>query len=113
MLTPVMGTVSQHRLWDGGRRGIAAGAALLIFILGLFAVSPSLHERLHDEMDSTIGPDHCAVALLATGICVAAPVMAPPPRVDSWSEFAPAIGTQVSLESPRYLLRPERGPPHA
>jgi hypothetical protein len=113
MVTSEMGTVSQHGLWDGGRRVIAAGAAILIFVLGLLAVSPSLHERLHDGMDSTTGPDHCAVALLATGICVAVPVMAPPPRVDSWSEFAPAIGTQVSLESPRYLLRPERGPPQA
>ena len=113
MVTPVMGTVSQHGWWDVGRRGIAAGAAILIFILGLFAVSPSLHERLHDGLDSTTGPDHCAVALLATGICVAAPVMAPPPRVESWSEFTPATWTQVSLETPRYLLRPERGPPHA
>ena len=113
MVTPVMGMVSQHGLWDRGRRGIAAGAALLIFILGLFAVSPSLHERLHDGMDSTLGPDHCAVALLTTGICVAVPVMAPPPRADSWSEFAPAVWMQVSVESPRYLLRPERGPPQA
>ena len=113
MLTPVMGTVSQHGWWDGGRRGIAAGAALLIFVLGLFAVSPSLHERLHDGIDSTMGPDHCAVALLTTGICVAAPVVAPAPHVEFWSEFVPVTGMQVSLESPRYLLRPERGPPQA
>ena len=90
----------QHGLWNGGRRGIAAGAAILIFVLSLLAVSPSLHERLHDGMDSTTGPDHCAVALLTTGICVAVPVMAPAPHVASWSELTPAVGTQVSPGAP-------------
>jgi len=106
-----MGTVSQPWWGNGSRRGIAAGAAILIFVLSLLAVSPSLHERLHDGMDSTTGPDHCAVALLATGVCVAVPVMAPAPHLASWTEFAPATWTQVRVESPRYLLRPERGPP--
>jgi hypothetical protein len=113
MVAPVMGTVSKHWLWNGGRRSIAAGAALLVFVLGLLAVSPSLHERLHDGMDSTTGPDHCAVALLATGVCLAVPVTAPLPRVEAWAESAPVTWTQLSLESPRYLLRPERGPPQA
>lgn len=98
--------------WDNLRRGLAVLCAAWIVILGLAGASPDLHERLHHGGASTI-PDHCAVELLSHGALVGSPVMVPVPFVIVHPELCPALPAEFRLDSPRYLLRPERGPPKA
>jgi len=107
-----MGAVCENRLIGVLRRGFAAGSAALIFALGLFAASPALHEHLHDGVDAT-DQDQCAVVLFASGVSVPLAVSAPlPPAVD-WRALSSVPATELLLDSPRYLLQPERGPPVA
>lgn len=94
------------------RRALAAGAAVLILALGLLAASPSLHDRLHTCPQAAVD-DGCAVALFASGVAVAVPVVALPPPATEWRELPQVVSPEILLESPRYLLRPERGPPVA
>ena len=107
-----MGAVSHHRLFWFFRRGLAASCAALILTLGLFAASPVLHQRLHHDADST-NSDRCAIVLFMSGISMPSAVSAPPPPVGDWREHQPACPAKLYLGSPRYLLRPERGPPVA
>ena len=100
----------QSRLLVNFRRTFAAGAAALIFALGLFAVSPSLHHQLHDGVD-TAADDGCAVMLFASGVSVPVAVVAPLPPVTDWCGNLRVAAAEIILDSPRYLLRPERGPP--
>jgi len=92
------------------RRLGAAGAAALVLALTVFAASPRLHEELH-------GADHapvehsCAVELFAAGVTTAcAPVAALPPTV-AWQAQPVVVAEEIFLAAPRYLRRPERGPP--
>jgi hypothetical protein len=94
------------------RGGIATSCAALVFVLGLFAASPSLHAHLHGAV--ALGDDHqCAIAVFANGVSV--PVgfeMAPPPAAHVVQWCTPGV-TEIYLGSPRFLLQPERGPPQA
>jgi hypothetical protein len=94
------------------RRALAAGLALLIFTLGLFSVSPVLHKRLHHH-GAAAPAEGCAIVLFANGVSVPVAVTAPLPPVSDW-QSPPAVGSiEIFLDSPRYLLQPERGPPVA
>ncbi len=88
------------------------GSALQIFALGLFAVSPSLHEQLHHHADSPQA-DGCAIVLFAGGVSLPLDVTAEPPRSSEWREQPSVAAREVFVDSPRYLHRPERGPPVA
>ena len=86
------------------------GCAALIFALGIFAASPVLHGQLHaGNHDSS--DDSCAVVLFANGVSLALPVAALPPPSADWQELATIPSREIFLDSPRYLLQPERGPP--
>jgi hypothetical protein len=109
---PAMASSARNGLQDNLRRALAVLCAVWIVILSLAAVSPELHEGLHHGASSTI-PDQCAVEQLAHGALVAAPVMAPVPIVIAYPEPLTALPLEFRPDSPRYLLRPERGPPEA
>jgi hypothetical protein len=102
----------QSRWADCFRRVLATGCAAVIFALGLFAASPTLHEQLHHKADAS-SDDGCAVVLFAGGVSMPLAVMATPPPSAEWSEPVYAVSTEIFLDSPRYLLQPERGPPVA
>ncbi len=107
-----MSGARNHRLLADLRRVCAVGSAVLIFALGLFAVCPSLHEQLHHGADATVH-DQCAVVLFANGVSVPMAVVAPLPPSADWREQRAVATAEILLDSPRYLLRPERGPPVA
>lgn len=91
---------------------LATCCAALVFALGLFAASPILHHQLHHGVDAS-PDDGCAVVLFSSGVSLALAVAAPAPSVADWQEDRPAATTEILLDSPRYLLQPERGPPLA
>ncbi|MSU24117.1 MAG: hypothetical protein EXS32_09890 [Opitutus sp.] len=94
------------------RRLLATGCAFLIFALGLLAASPALHGQLHH--DATLPTeDGCAIVLFAGGVAVPLAVVAVPPSPPEWRAQVQVVSTEISLDSPRYLLQPERGPPVA
>src|SRR3954464_12738372 len=95
-----MGQSSQPPRFDFLRRTLALGCASLVFALAVFAASPSLHERLHAAPQAA-ADDGCAVALFASGVSLAVPVLRPfhsrprgpsgrPPlrRIFSWNPLA-------------------------
>lgn len=94
------------------RRIFAAGCVLMVFALGVFAASPTLHGKLHGG-SRDFSSDTCAVALFAAGVTTVVPVIAQPPSIEEWSELRAVPSDEIRLESPRYLHRPERGPPVA
>ena len=107
-----MGCSCHSPLIDFLRRALATGCAILIFALGVFAASPTLHDQLHAGKHAS-WDDGCAVALFAGGVSVTQPVVVVPYAVVQLAEL-PGLGSnEVFLESPRYLLQPERGPPVA
>jgi len=91
-------------------RALALGCALVVIALAVFAASPELHHKLH-VADNDAGADACAVVLFAAGVsaAVAAIVVAAP--TVAFSETAGLTPIRVYVASPRYLRRPERGPP--
>ena len=97
-------------LVSGLRRLLAVGCAALVFALGLLAASPVLHGHLHHD-DASAVDDGCAVVLFAGGGSVPMALRATPPPPAEWCEAVYAGSTEVCLDSPRYLLQPERGPP--
>ena len=102
----------QSELVDILRRALAAGSAAMVFALGVFAASPALHEQLHVGSDSALD-DGCAIVLFANGVSMPLAMTAPPPPVATWCQQPPVSAPEVLVESPRYLLQPERGPPAA
>jgi hypothetical protein len=108
-------------------RALAVGAAALVMMLTVLAVSPQLHADLHAADPSHAhhqGPDHshshsetphtdegCVVTLFAAGVTAApAPVVVLAPTVrHTPATFSPRA--EVFVSSPRYLHQPERGPP--
>lgn len=104
---------TRHSCWsDRFRRLLAAGSAVVVFALGLFAASPVLHEQLHHHVDRTL-EDGCAIALFASGVSLPLAATAVPPRIVEWREPRLVASPEIFLDSPRYLRRPERGPPVA
>ena len=78
----------------------------------MFAASPTLHDQLHAGAHSP-ADDGCAVAMFAGGVSVSQPLLVPVPVLSNWTELALVPATEVFVDSPRYLLQPERGPPQA
>jgi hypothetical protein len=92
------------------RRFLATVFAVLVFALGLFAASPVLHSQLHHN-DPATADDGCAIVLFASGVTTLLVVARMRPPTIVRREQLPAASTEVFLDSPRYLLQPERGPP--
>jgi len=107
-----MGSLPRCLRADFLRRILATGCALLVFGLGLFAASPVLHQQLHHNPGSS-AEDGCAIVLFANGVSVPLVLAAPPPPSVDWHEQIHVRLAEVFLDSPRYLLQPERGPPLA
>ena len=92
------------------RRVLAAGCIALVLALGVFAASPGLHEQLHHH-DQSSGDDGCAVVLFSNGVSVPLAMPTVPPAPVEWSSQPLAHTTELWSDSPRYLLKPGRGPP--
>jgi hypothetical protein len=101
-----------HQSGETGRfrRLLAAGCAALVFALGLFAVSPVLHEQLHHNDHSSVD-DGCAIVLFANGLALSLAVNALPPPPAEWCAQPVSGSTEFVFAAPPYLLQPERGPP--
>ncbi len=92
------------------RRLVAAGGAVLVLALTVFAASPALHEHLH-AATHTEHNESCPIVLFASSAdAPPAPVAAPAPRPTAHS-LAPTVVHEIFLSPPRYLRQPERGPP--
>jgi hypothetical protein len=105
-------------------RLLAAGCAVLVFLLGLMSASPALHAWVHESEcaahdgchepapPSSTAPDaQCVVVWFAQGVALAADLVAPATVPVVWIEkFRPA-GAELMLISPRHRLPLERGPP--
>lgn len=101
----------RHIRWaDYFRRLLALCCAGLVFGLGLFAASPILHEQLHHNTHSS-SDDGCAIVMFASGVSVPLAVTAMPPPSAEWREQPFVRSTEIHLDSPRYLLQPQCGPP--
>jgi hypothetical protein len=111
-MLPAVGTARQSWLSESTPRALALLCVALILALGVFAVSPGLHRQLHDSHAATT-EDQCGVVLFATGVSVPVALMAAVPPAAEWITSVARVVVEVSLEAPRYLLRPERGPPLA
>ena len=92
------------------RRFLAAGAAGLVFALGVFTASPKLHAWLHGQATLPAN-DSCAVVLFAAGVAVPLVAIAIAPPAMVWREMVRPAAFEIFLASPRYLRQPERGPP--
>ncbi|MEO7600556.1 MAG: hypothetical protein ABIV50_16610 [Opitutus sp.] len=92
-------------------RRLAAACGVALFLgLTVAAASPALHHWLHAD-GATDAKDNCAIVLFATGVtlaCAAVLVSRPCLR---WTRVERAVVSELLLVSPRYVLRPERGPP--
>ena len=96
------------------RRLLAAGAAALVLLLTVLAVSPQLHAGFHAHDAATAADandDGCVISLFAGGVTAApaAPVFAAPPATFLTAAYAPRA--KIFVSPPRYLHQPERGPP--
>jgi hypothetical protein len=89
---------------------VAIGCALLVFALGIFAVSPSLHDQLHAGTHVS-SDDGCAVTLFAFGVSVTLPLTAQPPVSAGWGVLPAVAAAEILVDSPRFLLPPQCGPP--
>ena len=113
-------------------KGVIAGLlAGVVFALGLIAVSPTLHERLHATLDAhtlrnqvgchthattyptDIGDDDsaCVISLFQHGVIalLALPRLTVP--VPAWLATLPVSFAQQLTCGPAYRLQPARGPP--
>lgn len=97
------------------RRLLALGAATLVLLLTVLAVSPQLHTAFHGHTDDSAAAnaqdEGCVVTLFAAGV-TAAPaslVVVAPPQTHLHAEFSPQ--SEIFVSPPRYLHQPERGPP--
>lgn len=104
----------EHRILPALRRLCAAGSAVLVLALAIFAVSPRAHAWIHDDdghEEVAHQDDSCAVVLFASGVSLEAghaPLRAPDEVVLPAPAAAP---DELFLAQPRYLRQPERGPP--
>lgn len=92
------------------RRLVAAGGAVLVLALTVFAASPALHDHLHDATH-TEHDESCPIVLFANSAdAPAAPLSAPAP-LPTARTLAALIAREIFPSPPRYLHPPERGPP--
>ncbi|MSU73140.1 MAG: hypothetical protein EXS43_12495 [Opitutus sp.] len=92
------------------RRLFAAGSALLVFGLTVFAASPKLHEWLHAAGTPT-SEEGCPITLFSSGVSLPLDTVAALPPVLIGHAPSAAVAVEIFVAPPRYLLRPERGPP--
>ena len=97
-------------LAGGWKRLLAVGAAFMVLALSVFAASPRLHDTLHAGTDCGTGSD-CPVELFAQGVSLTTALATAIPTVVVWHDAIEPTPVSVFLSSPRYLRRPERGPP--
>jgi len=129
-MSPAPSTPSARRFFAGA---FACVLSVLVFALGLLAVSPDIHARLHthahldhDHDEAGAPADHvhsdgahlpaddanCAIVLFAQGVSLPLElprVTAPQPQV--LVEFNPLSRDELRFSPPRYLHPPGRGPP--
>ena len=92
------------------RRLFAVGSALLVLGLTVFAASPNLHDWLH-AAGTPAGEEGCPITLFASGVSLPLDsVAALPPALVRQAQSA-VVAAEIFVAPPRYLLRPERGPP--
>ena len=92
-------------------RWMAAGCALLVVVLGLFAASPQLHELIHHDANHV---DHeCAVTIFHHGVEDTGAAL--PQLIVIWRVVGDAAATPAVflLTEARGLLPPSCGPPTA
>lgn len=96
------------------RRFIAAGAAALVLLLTILAVSPQLHAGLHAHdatTESVQKDDGCVISLFAGGVTAAPAALLLAAPATAYLAAAVTPRTEIFVSPPRYLLQPERGPP--
>lgn len=91
------------------RIGAAWGVALLL-LLSASAASPVLHHWFHADRGVDAN-DNCAIILFASGVVLAATAIFATAPLAEWREIVRPQPTRVFVRPPRYLRRPERGPP--
>jgi hypothetical protein len=111
--------------WSSPAGVLSAALAALVFVLGLLTVSPQIHAWLHGKADvparasspvplAADGADDdsgCAVHLYARGITAGVVLLTVFPAIFSRIEAHVPVEKSCWFSPPRYLLRPERGPP--
>lgn len=95
-----------------GRRMMAAFCAALVFALGVFAASPSLHRQLHHNAH-TACDDGCAITLFANGVSSPAVLHALPPPAADWQCVAFVRPPEIFVAPVPHRLQLGRGPPAA
>ena len=92
-------------------RFTAAGCALVVFLLGVLALSPALHGELHDDC---CAPEHeCVITLFHAGVenpTAHVLVTIAPPHVRIERLAAPV--TERVREAAPERLPPSQGPPN-
>lgn len=106
-----MGCLSHSRFLEIFRCTLAFGSILLVLGLGILAQDAALHRHLHDATATAGADDGCVVDLFGQGVSVSIALAALPPEEQEWRALPPVVAPDFFLESPRYLLQPERGPP--
>ena len=95
--------------WNQLRRWFALGNIGVLLALGIFAANPSLHGQLHGGHAGT--DEGCPITLFASGVTLAVGTIAVLLPAVRW-ETQPLFAVEpLALESPHFLLQPERGPP--
>lgn len=81
----------------------------MIVLLSVLAVSPSAHERLH--ADAADANHACAITLFAHGVTSPVGQVELPVPLELPEAVLRSAGPELRLITPRYLLKPLRGPP--
>ncbi len=113
-----MSRFNASALSDLPRRLLASGVAALVLALTIFAASPTAHEWIHSEHDHAPvadlqGEHACAIVLFAGGVSLPLDAITVTGPLAFTLAISPETAAEVHLVSPRYLRRPERGPPGA
>lgn len=109
---PMSAALQLHSLPGLPSRVFASGCASLVLALTIFAASPTAHGLLHDgDHQHAVSDDACAVVMFASGVSLPVAPLAITPPTTVAQGISPVTAAEVFLVSPRYLRRPERGPP--
>lgn len=90
-------------------RTLAAFLSATIFLLTVLVVSPEAHEELHS--DATEAHHTCAITLYAQGVTTPVCQVQIPLPLEHPAEVARIAAAELRLPTPRYWLKPLRGPP--
>jgi len=113
-----MSSHPHHSVRASLHRLLAAGSATLVLMLGLMAVSPTLHSWAHIQSDgngshsSPLAADHeCAVVEFAHGLTLSLAIIAPDTVPTTWHEVVFAPESETGFAPARYARPPGRAPP--